>query len=121
MPGTSYPSIWTRCMANTHEPENNQACWPWSGKKDLWGYGQLNMWVPGLGRAVTMKAHLVAWLAFRAQPTNADELYLFYQELRASGLHLDHTCWSRCCVNIDHLEPVTPSVNMQRRRKKGQQ
>jgi hypothetical protein len=30
------------------------------------------------------------------------------------GLQLDHLCRNRACVNPDHLEPVTRSVNVQR-------
>lgn len=30
------------------------------------------------------------------------------------GLHLDHLCRNRGCWNPDHLEPVTPRVNMLR-------
>jgi len=28
-----------------------------------------------------------------------------------SGLLVDHRCRMRCCINPDHLEPVTPRVN----------
>lgn len=30
------------------------------------------------------------------------------------GLHLDHLCRNTLCVNPDHLEPVTPRVNVVR-------
>lgn len=30
------------------------------------------------------------------------------------GLHIDHLCRVRCCVNPDHLEPVTPEENFRR-------
>ena len=30
------------------------------------------------------------------------------------GLELDHTCMTRRCVNVDHMEPVTGLVNTQR-------
>lgn len=30
------------------------------------------------------------------------------------GLHIDHLCRNRLCVNPDHLEPVTAAVNVAR-------
>lgn len=30
------------------------------------------------------------------------------------GMHLDHLCRNTLCVNPDHLEPVTPAVNVLR-------
>ena len=30
------------------------------------------------------------------------------------GLHIDHLCRVRCCVNPAHMEPVTPGENVRR-------
>lgn len=30
------------------------------------------------------------------------------------GLQIDHKCRVHCCVNVDHLEAVTPSENVRR-------
>ena len=110
-----YAGLFDRVMANTAEPDNAQACWLWQGKRDRWWYGRLNVWVPGLGRAVTVMAHVAAWVCLHASPTTADDCWLAYCELQASGLELDHICtWPPCC-NVDHLEPVTPAENCRRR------
>ena len=42
---------------------------------------------------------------------------LVYEQLVGpipEGLHLDHLCYNRACVNIDHLEPVTLAENNRR-------
>lgn len=31
-----------------------------------------------------------------------------------NGLTIDHLCKVRCCINVDHLEPVTRRLNIQR-------
>lgn len=32
------------------------------------------------------------------------------------GMEIDHTCRNTLCVNVEHLEPVTHAVNMERAR-----
>jgi len=69
-------------------------CWEWVAGKTHDGYGRFH-W-QGKSRG----AHRVA-----------------YWELVApipDGLTIDHLCRNRCCVNPDHLEPVTNRENLLR-------
>lgn len=113
-----YDGLWARLMANS-EPEfdNEQACWVFIGKcKCRFGYGRINVHVPGLGKAVKLTTHILTWLL--SQPeiggnATANELYLAYLEFRYSGLELDHGCVNTVCLRPDHLEPLTHAENMQ--------
>ena len=67
--------------------EPNCGCWLWTGALDRGGYG----------RCGQDKAHRVSY-------------YLFKGDI-PEGLDLDHLCRVRSCVNPDHLEPVTRSIN----------
>lgn len=74
--------------------EQTTGCWIWMGSIDHHGYGSAK--VDGFPR----RAHRVV-----------------YQRLRGeipAGLHLDHLCRHRFCVNPDHLEPVTSAENTRR-------
>jgi hypothetical protein len=110
-----YPDVFSRLVANTHEPANSQACWVWAGKRCRTGYGRLNLHVPGLAKTVTLSAHVATYAAMHGRPASPDELWLMYQELVASGLELDHLCSMRPCIYPDHLELVTPAENCRRR------
>lgn len=70
-------------------------CWLWNAATDKAGYGVVN-----LGGGKVNRAHRVAY-ELLVGPIPA-------------GLHLDHLCRVRRCLNPDHLEPVTPRVNMAR-------
>lgn len=73
-------------------PEPNSGCWIWGGSLNAGGYGSVGLY------GQTTNAHVVAWLLVgRAIPDDYD---------------LDHKCRVRCCVNPDHLEPVTRSINL---------
>ena len=75
-------------------PEPNTGCWLWLGCFSDTGYGSLYY----AGR--NQNAHRLVYEHFIGPvPT---------------GLHLDHLCRVRGCVNPEHLEPVTCRENLRR-------
>ena len=68
-------------------------CWTWTASTED-GYGRF-------------RADGRTWLTHR---------WLWAQLVGeiAEGLQLDHLCRNRACVNPDHLEPVTQTVNVRR-------
>lgn len=76
-------------------PEPNSGCWLWIGPLNGKGYGRL--WLAGNWRKRTMGAHRYSYLMARGPIPE--------------GLVLDHLCRVPCCVNPDHLEPVTIREN----------
>src|SRR6185312_10945036 len=78
-------------------PEPNTGCWLWTGTLHRGGYGKM-----GRGRATdgVDYAHRISWELFRGPIP--------------IGLTIDHLCRVRCCVNPDHLEPVTLDINSRR-------
>lgn len=94
-----YDSLFSRLIANTHEPETERGCWVWKAKRDRWGYGRLNVYRNG--RHATVMAHVEMWRAL------GEEI--------PDGHHLDHLCCNPSCINPDHLDPVLPAENMRRR------
>ena len=82
-------------------PEPNTGCLIWLGSL-AHGYGRI-----GKSRQRGSRyAHIVAYeLANGPVP---------------EGLQLDHKCRVRCCINPDHLEPVTQQENIRRGANMGQ-
>lgn len=77
------------------EPVTESGCWIWTGCLMPHGYGQCRQ----NGKA--MLAHRAMYLLVRGS-------------LPPKGIDLDHLCRVRCCVNPDHLEPVTRQENLLR-------
>lgn len=89
--GGDLPRIRQRSMESIREglfnrcsPEPMSGCWLWLGPLNHKGYGP----------------HRKVYKTFKGKIPN--------------GLHLDHKCRVRCCVNPDHLEPVTLVENVKR-------
>ena len=81
-------------------PEPNSGCILWLGATaGMMGYGKIGIEIYG-ERQRHRVAHLVAWEQEHG-PVPA-------------GFELDHKCRTPSCINPDHLEVVTHSVNQRR-------
>lgn len=68
-------------------------CWEWIAGRDLDGYGVL--W--GDRNHSLLKPHQISLMLVGVEVPD--------------GMHVDHKCRNRGCVNPNHLRVVTPSVN----------
>ena len=75
-------------------PEPNSGCWLWTGARSKLGYGHVR------SNGSYHPAHRV--------------VYEHHRGPIPEGMELDHKCRLTCCVNPDHLEPVTHKENMRR-------
>ncbi|MCH8852769.1 MAG: HNH endonuclease [Planctomycetes bacterium] len=75
-----------------------EGCLVWEGNKTPKGYGTIGYYVRG--KKPKAYVHRVVW-------------QYNYGEM-ADGLVTDHLCRNRGCVEISHLEAVTPRVNILR-------
>lgn len=73
---------------------NASGCWIWKGKPSAQGYGRFSF------NGTTELAHRVS--------------LTLHQGRIGDGLHVDHLCRVRMCVNPEHLEAVTSAVNVLR-------
>ena len=74
--------------------DTKNSCWIWTSTKSKKGYGYFT-----LNRKL-IRAHRLSYELFKGDIPK--------------GLQLDHLCRNRGCVNPEHLEPVTQSVNSKR-------
>lgn len=90
-------------IANKIMPEPNTGCWLWDAALTRGGYGcvGISKHKPNAkGRSPVGRAHRVVYEILIGKIPD--------------GLDLDHLCRVPSCVNPDHLEPVTRSVNLRR-------
>jgi hypothetical protein len=77
--------------------DKSGSCWLWTAAKNTNGYGVLRIDCHSNNRGRLVFAHRLSYeLTKGAIP---------------DGLHLDHLCRTRNCVNPAHLEAVTPRIN----------
>ena len=77
-------------------PEPNSGCWLWDGYISESGYGRFSP-----------KWKMAPFYAHRYS-------YEIYKGPIPAGMTIDHLCRVRCCVNPDHLEPVSYAENIRR-------
>jgi hypothetical protein len=77
-------------------------CWEWIGARDMrreTPYGKISTWE--YGRRRKRQAHIVSYETFIGPVP--------------PGHEVDHLCRYGFCICPDHLEPVLPAVNKERR------
>lgn len=81
-------------IEQNYMPVPESGCWLWMGAKSTGGYGRINV-------------NGKRWQVHR----------FYYEQKRGDvpkELVMDHLCRVRCCINPDHLEPVTNKENILR-------
>lgn len=98
------PSRWLQRLYDRSVIDEATGCRIWLGRRDerpgngMRGYGKFTVSIDGRKR--TTGAHRAMWLAAVGDI--------------APGLQIDHLCHRPACINVAHLEVVTPRENMRR-------
>ena len=77
--------------------QRTDGCWLWRGPINGYGYGNIR-----IGGGVRVMAHRLSYERWVGRIPE--------------GMHIDHLCRVRHCVNPDHLQPVTAAENDMRGR-----
>lgn len=85
-----------RRFLSNYRDGHPDTCWLWLGYKNEDNYGMFYV-NEEIG---TIGAHRMS--------------YLYHRENYSNELQIDHLCRVHSCVNPDHLEPVTPAINVYR-------
>jgi len=91
-----YRTLYERVLSKIQEPENEQACWVYTGSLDRAGYGSISVRV-GKRSPTRTRTHLVVWEHLNGP--------------RAVGATIDHLCRNTSCCNPDHLQAVSREEN----------
>lgn len=90
--GSKLPQVfWSKVEPDEH------GCWIWIGYVNPSGYGLTRHYAGGRGKTGVHRA-----------------VYIDQVGPIPAGLHTDHLCRVRHCVNPAHIEPVTPRENTMR-------
>lgn len=90
---------WGRALRFWARVERSDSCWLWTGSTTKAGYGMFGAGRRGMGN---LYAHRYS--------------YEWAKGPIPAGLHIDHLCRVRNCVNPAHLEAVTQGENNRRAR-----
>lgn len=93
-PSPLTPADYERFITKFDDSAGTDGCWPWIAGLLRNGYGEFSAW--HLGRQHIL-AHRASWE--------------FVHGPIPDGLHIDHTCHTRACVNPAHLRLATNKQN----------